>query len=298
MKTDNAQLIQNLTARVLEAYSHIDDPRTREVIVSLIKHLHNFVKEIKFTTKEFDFACAFLAKMAHFTDDTEQKYTKEKRNEFLLMADIIGVSELIELLDYPHEPHTIEVALLGPFYLAGVPFRKPGESVVADETPGTRLILRGIVIDEATHKPIENAVIDFWQCDTKGMYETVDPSIPKGSLRGKFRTDSKGTFEFTCLYPTAYPIPIDGPSGDLMRVAKRKHFRAAHLHFIISVTGYKPFVTQIFAESQVKLEDDPTFAATQDNLGTFKKEGDKYRLEVTFSLNPGSGHYPVSPMNG
>lgn len=298
MKKDNAELINNLTKRVIEAYSQIENPRTREVVVAFIKHLHNFVKEVKFTTTEFDFAWNFLAKMAHFTHDTEQKYTKENRNEFLLMSDIIGVSELIELLDYPHEPNTIEVSLLGPFYLAGVPFRKRSESVVAQETPGTRLLLSGKIINEQTHKPIENAVIDFWQCDTRGMYETVDPTIPKGSLRGKFKTDAQGTFEFICLYPTAYPIPIDGPSGDLIRIAKRKHYRVAHLHFIISGEGYKPFVTQIFATSDVKLEDDPTFAATKDNLGNFVKDGDRYRLEVTFNLSPGSGHYPVSPMNG
>jgi hypothetical protein len=201
MKKDNAELINNLTKRVIEAYSQIENPRTREVVVAFIKHLHNFVKEVKFTTTEFDFAWNFLAKMAHFTHDTEQKYTKENRNEFLLMSDIIGVSELIELLDYPHEPNTIEVSLLG-------------------------------------------------------------------------------------------------PSGDLIRIAKRKHYRAAHLHFIISGEGYKPFVTQIFATSDVKLEDDPTFAATKDNLGNFVKDGDRYRLEVTFNLSPGSGHYPVSPMNG
>lgn len=297
MKTDNQELINNLTKRVMEAYGQIEDPRTKEVVVSLLKHLHNYVKEVKLTTTEFDFAWDFLARMAHFTHDTQGKYTKEVRNEFLLMSDIIGVSELIELLDYPHEPNTIEVSLLGPFYLAGVPFRKRGETVVADETPGTRLILSGTIIDETNHKPIENAVIDFWQCDTRGMYETVDPTIPKGSLRGRFKTDKNGTFEFTCLYPTAYPIPIDGPAGDLIRIAKRKHFRAAHLHFIISATGYKPFVTQIFAKSEVRLEDDPTFAATEDNLGNFKKDGDVYRLEVTFNINPGLGHYPVSPMN-
>jgi catechol 1,2-dioxygenase len=296
-KEDNAQLINNLTKRVIEAYFHIEDPRTRELVVSLIKHLQNYVKEVKITPVEFDFAWNFLAKMAHFTHDTEQKYTPENRNEFLLMSDIIGISELIELLNYPHEPKTIEVSLLGPFYLAGVPFRERGASVVIDKIPGTRLLLSGVVLDETNHKPIENAVIDFWQCDTRGMYETVDPSIPKGNLRGKFKTDAKGTFEFTCLYPTAYPIPIDGPSGDLIRIAKRKHYRAAHLHFIISAPGYKPFVTQIFAESEVKLEDDPTFAATRNNLLNFIKDGDRYRLAVQFSIVPGSGHYPVSPMN-
>lgn len=297
MKQDNSELVHALTKRVLEAYSHIDDARTRELVVSLIKHLQNYVKEVKFTSTEFDFAWDFLAKMARFTHDTEQKYTKEDRNEFLLMSDIIGISELIELINYPHEPHTIEPSLLGPFYLAGVPFRERGETIVADITPGTRLIISGIVRDELTHTPLENAVVDFWQCDTRGMYETVDPSIPKGSLRGKFKTDKTGTFEFTCLYPTAYPIPIDGPSGDLIKIAKRKHYRPAHLHFIISAPGYKPFVTQLFAESETKLEDDPTFAATKDNLGNFKKDGDIYRLDVTFSIMPGSGHYPVSPMN-
>lgn len=298
MKTDNQELIRDLTKRVIEAYSYIENPRTKELVLGLIKHLHDYVKEVKLTTTEFDFAWDFLARMAQFTHDVEQKYTKENRNEFLLMSDIIGVSELIELLDYPHEPHTIEVSLLGPFYLAGVPFRKRGETVVADQTPGTRLLLNGVVIDETTHKPIPNAVVEFWQCDTRGFYETVDPTIPKGSLRGKFKTDENGTFEFTGLYPTAYPIPIDGPAGDLMKIAKRKHYRAAHLHFIISAEGYKPFVTQIFATSQVKLEDDPTFAATKDNLGEFIKDGDRYLLNVSFSITPGVGHYPVSPMNG
>lgn len=296
MKTDNSELIESLTQRVIKSYSRIENPRIRELVVSFIKHLQNYIKEVTLTTAEFDFAWDFLAKMAYFTNDTEGKYTKEVRNEFLLMSDILGISELVELINYPHEPETIEVTVLGPFYLAGVPFRERGETVAEESIPGERLVIRGVVLDETNHRPIENAVIDFWQCDTKGMYETVDPTIPKGNLRGRFRTDKNGTFEFTCLYPTAYPIPVDGPSGDLMRLAKRKHYRAAHLHFIISASGYAPFVTQIFAESDVKLEDDPTFSATKDNLGSFKKEGDRYRLDVTFSINPGSGHFPVSPM--
>lgn len=297
MKKDNAELIDDLNKRVINAYSKIEDQRIKELVVGFITHMQNYLKEVKFTTTEFDFAWSFLARMAAFTHDTQQKYTKEDRNEFLLMSDLLGFSELVELINYPHEPHMIEASLLGPFYLAGVPLRKRGETVAVDEIPGTRLAITGKVLAENSHKLLENAVIDFWQCDTRGFYETVDASIPKGNLRGKFKTDAQGTFEFICLYPTAYPVPVDGPSGDLLRIAHRKHYRPAHLHFIISADGYKPFVTQIFAENSVKIGDDPTFAATADNLGNFIKDGDTYRLELTFILSSGVGHYPVSPMN-
>jgi catechol 1,2-dioxygenase len=298
MTKKTADIKENLTKRVVDAYSQIEDPRTRQLVVSLIKHMHNFVNEVQLTAEEYEFAWNFFTRLGLFTNDTAHKYTPFERNEFLLIGDILGVSELVELLNYPEDADVIGPSLLGPFYLAGVPFRKRGESVVTDDMPGARVVIYGTVLDGTSHKPIENAVLDFWQCDTRGLYETEEPSIPKGSLRGKFRTDDKGTFEFTGLYPTAYPIIIDGPAGDLLvKTAKLKYYRPAHLHFIVSAQGYKPFTTQIFAETEVKLEDDPTFSATKDTLGKFKKEGDKYRLELNFYLTPGSGKYPISPLN-
>jgi catechol 1,2-dioxygenase len=294
-----SDLPEDLTQRVIDAYSKIENARTRELVVSLVTLLHGYVKDMKLTEKEYDFAWNFLTKMGLFTNDYEHKYSPYVRNEFLLMGDILGISELVELINYQPDEKSVGPSLLGPFYLAGAPCRNRGESVAPDDMPGTRVFISGIVLDRTNHKPIENAVIDFWQCDTRGLYETEEPSIPKGSLRGKFKTDSKGTFEFVGLYPTPYPVIIDGPAGDLLvKQAKHKYYRPAHLHFIASAQGYKPFTTQIFAETDVKLEDDPTFSATPNTIGNFKKDGDKYTLELQFSLTTGFEEYPVSPING
>jgi protocatechuate 3,4-dioxygenase beta subunit len=290
---------EDLTQNVINAYSKIENERTRELVVSFIKLLHGYVKEMKLSEKEYNFAWNFLTKIGLFTNDAEHKYTPFVRNEFLLMGDILGISELVELINHKTDPGSVGASLLGPFYLAGVPFRDRGESTAIDEISGIRVLISGVVLDITNHKPIENAVLDFWQCDTRGQYETEDPSIPKGNLRGKFKTDANGTFEFIGLFPTAYPIIIDGPAGELLvKQAKHKYYRPAHLHFIVSATGYKPFITQIFTETNVKLEDDPTFSATKDTIGNFKKEENKYSIKLQFSLTPGFEEYPVSPING
>jgi protocatechuate 3,4-dioxygenase beta subunit len=298
MTNQTSDLNDDLTQRVINAYSKIENPRTRELVVTLIKLLHNYIKEMKLTPQEYAVAWNFLTKMGQFTNDTDHKYTPFVRNEFLLMGDILGLSELIELMNDKPDEGCVGPSLLGPFYLAGVPFRNCEECVVTSDIPGARVVISGAVFDKTNYKPIENAIIDFWQCDTRGQYETADPSIPKGSLRGKFKTNTKGEFEFIGLYPTAYPIIIDGPSGDLLvKEAKHKYDRPAHLHFIVSASGYKPFVTQIFAETDVKLEDDPTFSATKNTVGNFIKDGEKYSLALKFFLTPGYEEYPISPMN-
>jgi protocatechuate 3,4-dioxygenase beta subunit len=164
MKNSNTE---NFTQRVLDAYSHIDNSRTRDLIATLITHLHLFVKETKLTEKEWEFCWDFLARMAEFTS--------AERNEFLLLADVLGVSQLIEIINHQRSINMVGMALLGPFYRANAPLRKKGECIASIETAGKRVKISGRVIDLSTGSPIPDAILDIWQAATNGLYETQDP---------------------------------------------------------------------------------------------------------------------------
>jgi catechol 1,2-dioxygenase len=277
-----------LTERVLHAYSNIENRRVKHIVSTLITHLHACVKEMKVTDEEWEFAWDFMERMAAMKGP--------ERNEFLLFADVIGVSQLIETLNHEKPEQPVGFALVGPFLRANAPFRERGDSTASDDTPGTRVRISGRVFHFETHTPIQGAILDTWQAATNGFYENQDPNQPDYNLRGRFRTDEKGTFELVALMPTAYPVPTDGPVGELLRVAKRPPDRPAHIHFIVSAPGYETLVTQIFVRGDPIIEDDAVFTASKNMVGDFKKEEDHFRLTYDFPLKPGVSIMPKPPI--
>ncbi|MCD6048499.1 MAG: protocatechuate 3,4-dioxygenase beta subunit [Gammaproteobacteria bacterium] len=278
----------DFTHRVCEAYSKIENPRVNALVQSLIKHLHAYVQENSLTEKEWEFTWDFLARMA--------KFTHEERNEFLLAADVLGVSQLIEILNHHRPESEVGYALVGPFYRENAPFRARGAAIASDDTAGIRVKIYGKVIDDSTGKPIANAVLDTWQAATNGLYETQDPNQPDMNLRGKFKTDENGNYELVALMPTPYPVPTDGPVGELLKVAHRHPLRPAHIHFIVSASNYETLITQIFVSGDDIVKTDVVFTASDNMMGNFVKENDHYELQYDFQLTLGISTYPEAPI--
>jgi catechol 1,2-dioxygenase len=279
---------RNFTRKVLTAYYHIEDPRLKSIVSLLIKHLHACVKEMKVSDEEWEFAWDFMERMAERTSPV--------RNEFLLLADVIGVSQLIETFNHEQPGQPVGYALVGPFFRADAPFRERGESVASEDTVGARVRISGRVFDFVNNTPLEGAVLDTWQAATNGLYENQDEQQPDYNLRGRFRTDKNGSFELIALMPTAYPVPTDGPVGELLRAAKRPPDRPAHIHFIVSASGYETLVTQIFVKGDPIIEDDAVFTASQNMAGDFRKEGDQFLLTCNFPLRRGLSKMPKAPI--
>jgi catechol 1,2-dioxygenase len=283
-----ARVADALTEKVLQAYSGIDNARLREIVACLIRHLHAFVREAKPTDKEFETGWTLMAEMAKFTGD--------ERNEFLLLCDVIGVSELVEKINHVRPESTVGFSLVGPFYRANAPMRKRDETIASDDTKGDRVRIAGRVSDMSTGSPLAGALLDVWQAATNGLYENQDKNQPDYNLRGRFRADEAGTFELVALLPTPYPVPIDGPVGQLIRLAKRQPYRPAHIHFIVSAPKYETLVTQIFRKGDDIIDRDPVFAAEDGCIGEFHRENGQYRLHYDFQLKPGVSTMPKAPI--
>ncbi len=289
---------EDVTPKVLDAYKTIDDPRLREIIASLVKHLHAFAREVHLTEKEFEQACQLIARLG-------QK-TNEKHNEVVLMSGSLGFSSLICLLNNGNNGQTETTAnLLGPFWRMNSPRTESGGSIVRSPTPGPAIFVNCWIKDQKGN-PIEGAEVDVWHSSPEGFYEQQDPKQAPMNLRGKFMTDKEGHFSFRSVKPAGYPIPIDGPVGDLIRAGKRHNFRPAHLHFLIFRQGFKTLISQIYSPDDPKLETDVQFGVTRALIGDYRKHtgsppapdvtGDWYSLDQTFVMERGESRLPKPPI--
>jgi catechol 1,2-dioxygenase len=224
------------------------------------------------------------------------KFTGDERNEFLLLSDVTGVSELVEKINHVRPRSAVGFSVVGPFYRANAPMRQRGESIASGHTKGDRVRITGRVSDLTTNAPIAGAILDVWQAATNGLYENQDKNQPDYNLRGRFQADESGNFELTALLPTPYPVPLDGPVGELIRLAKRQPNRPAHIHFIVSAPKYETLVTQVFRKGDDIIDKDPVFAAEDDCTGEFRLENGQYRLHYDFQLRPGVSTMPKAPI--
>ena len=218
--------------------------------------------------------------------------SNEKRNEGQLLSDIIGMESLVDEITYTLAGEAGDqptaTAILGPFWRKDAPKYKMGETIVKGFKDGEHASVHGKVVDFDTGKPIENAELDVWHTGPNGLYESQDPDQPDMNLRGRFTTGADGEYNFYCLRPTKYPIPYDGPAGELLQLLDRHPWRPAHIHFIISASGYKPVVTQIFDSRDEYIDNDVAFAVKDSLIVDFKdKQGDpkaKFDLPYDFKL--------------
>ena len=289
---------EDVTDAVVDAFKNATDPRVREILTALVKHLHAFARDVHLTEEEFEKAIQYVIALGQKTTDTH--------NEAVLMSGSLGFSTLVCLLNNGNKGQTETTAnLLGPFWRMNSPRTENGNSIVRSPTPGPVLFVN-VMVQDQKGKPIEGAEVDVWHSSPEGFYEQQDPKQAPMNLRGKFVTDAQGHFRFRSVKPAGYPIPIDGPVGDLVRATGRHHYRPAHLHFLICKPGFKTLISQIYVNDDDKLETDVQFGVTHAVIGNFVRHkgaapatdvtGEWYSLDQTFVMEPGNSRLPKPPI--
>jgi catechol 1,2-dioxygenase len=281
---------EDVTRAVLAEMHRTPDARTKEILAALVRHLHEFVREVRLTEREFQEAVALVNAIG-------QK-TTPSHNEAMLIAGALGVSNLVCLLNNGLKgTRPTQANNLGPFFREGAPQLENGASLVRSATPGPRLTFRGCVKD-VDGKPVAGARVDVWHSSPVGLYENQDATQAEMNLRGKFTTQADGSFSFTSVKPAGYPVPVDGPNGVLLGAQRRHNMRPAHLHFLVEKPGYKTIASQVYDPEDPHLETDSQFGVTRALIGDFVKDGDGYRLEFTFVIEPGESRRPKAPITG
>src|SRR6516164_8855630 len=217
---------ENLTEAVVERFANTPDPRLKLLVTSLVRHLHAYVREVEPTFDEWMAAINFLTRTGQTCTD--------KRQEFILLSDTLGISMLVDAINHRNREGVTETTVLGPLYAEGI-------------------------VCGPDDKPLANAIVDIWQSDADGFYDVQYADRKEAGLRARLRTDANGRFYFWSVMPTSYPIPYDGPVGDMLKGTNRHPYRPAHLHFLIAAEGYEPLITHLFVDGDQYLDSDAVF---------------------------------------
>ncbi|MCX5353901.1 intradiol ring-cleavage dioxygenase [Streptomyces mirabilis] len=254
-----------ITDAVVDSLRGTADPRLRELLAALTRHLHDFVRETEPTMAEWERAIGFLTATGQQCTDTRQ--------EFILLSDVLGVSMLVETLGGHRDPGATESTVLGPFHLTRSPIRALGANIDLVGR-GEPCVVSGRVLGKGG-TPLPGAVLDVWQADSEGYYDVQQPDVqPAGNGRGLFTADVEGRFWFRTCVPSPYPIPTDGPVGELLRATARHPYRPAHIHFIASAEGHAPVTTHIFVAGSDYLDSDAVFAVKKSLVQDFTATDD------------------------
>lgn len=279
-----------LLAAVLRANETTRDPRLKAVMDSAIRHLHAFAVEVDLTPEELQAGLDFLVEVGRATGPA--------KHEGILLADILGLATLVQLRGARHAVAAggTEPALVGPFWRANQPLRADGACIASEDTPGARLTVRGRVTD-LDGRPIAGARVETWQASPKGLYENQDETQEEMNLRARFETDAAGRFRFTSVRPAGYPVPVDGPCGELLAHQGRAVMRPAHLHFIVAAEGFKVLATQIFDLDDPHAFEDVVFGAVGSLLRRFEPDGEGgFVLDLALKLERGETRLPHCPL--
>ena len=258
-----SSLETDLTQRVLEKVAAAPDPRFRAIMTSLVRHLHDFVRETKLTQAEWMTAIQFLTATGQKCDD--------RRQEFILLSDTLGVSMLVDAISHRMPKGATESTVLGPFYVQGAPELPNGTDIAAGES-GVPTYVSGRVTDSSGH-PIAGATLDVWQTDDNGFYDVQQPQRGGMRMRGKFRTDAEGRYWFRTTKPVSYPLPTDGPVGQMLDRMGRHPYRPAHVHFIVSAPGYEAVTTHVFVAGDPYIDSDAVFGVKPSLVIDFREQG-------------------------
>jgi catechol 1,2-dioxygenase len=235
---------------VAASFAPARDPRLREVLTSLVRHLHDFVKDVELTGEEWNAAIAYLTATGHKCDD--------RRQEFVMLSDVLGVSMLVETVNHRARGVATESTVLGPFHEVESPPRPLGADISLTGEGEACLVTGRVTGPDG--EPVGGATVDVWQADADGYYDVQRPgTVPETNLRGLFTTEPDGTFWFRTIMPRYYPIPDDGPVGVLLNATGRHPYRPAHIHLLVQADGYRPVTTHVFAADSPYLDSDAVF---------------------------------------
>lgn len=249
-----------ITAAAVASFEGCPDPRLRELMQALVRHLHRFATEVTLTEGEWRELIAVLTATGHITD--------ERRQEFILWSDALGLSMLVDAMAHELPSGATESTVLGPFYVPGSPRREYGESMVAEDGAGVPAWVYGRVLDLGD-RPIAGAELDVWQNGADMRYAVQRPEAPEEHLRGRYLTRDDGSYAFVAVRPVPYPIPDDGPVGRMLAATGRHPWRPAHIHMIVRAAGYKTVTTHVFDAGSAYLDSDTVFAVKPSLLRSF-----------------------------
>ncbi|TEY61225.1 hypothetical protein BOTCAL_0172g00010 [Botryotinia calthae] len=273
----------NFTQNVIDAMGPKTSPRMREVMGCLIRHVHDFAREVELTVDEWMLGVELLNEAGKMSD--------HKRNEGQLVCDVIGLESLVDEITFKKAADAVDAptasAILGPFFRHDAPVLENESSIIQTAVDDGEIVyMHGTVTDHKTKKPIVGATVDAWQASTNGLYEQQDDEQAEHNLRGKFKTDENGHYGFYCLKPTPYPVPFDGPAGKILQLLDRHPFRPAHIHLIVQHANYKPLTTQIFNSQDEYLQNDSVFAVKDSLIVDFVplKDNPKASLELNYPV--------------
>lgn len=269
--------LDNITDVVIAALGPEIPARNRQVLESLIRHLHDFSKDVKLTHKEWFEACEWMRRAGDISD--------EKRNEFILISDILGLEVLVDMLDHKVTDGESESTVLGPFYRENPPVLPKGGSIIQkDFADSQSVMVSGRVLD-TQGRPVEGVTIDVWEDAPNGLYEQQDPDQPEYNLRGRFLTDANGEYAFVALRPEPYPIPYDGAAGELLTYMGHHPWRPGHIHFMLFKDGYQTLISQIFDSQTKYLDNDSVFAVKTSLIGEMKQAGPGANTDLVMSFD-------------
>jgi hydroxyquinol 1,2-dioxygenase len=250
----------NITDLAVERWATAKDPRLAEILTALVRHLHGFAREVRLTEAEWMAAIQWLNRSGQISD--------EKRQEFILASDVLGLSMLVVQMNHRLDPDATPNTVLGPFHIDGSP-PLPFGADMSDGVAGTPLFVHGTVRD-LSGAPVGGALLDVWQADGDGMYE-AQLEVDEARLRAKYSAREDGSYCVRTVAPLGYAIPMDGPVGELVGATAISHFRPAHVHFLIDVPGYEPLITHLFQEGAEYLDRDVVFGTKEELVVAFEQ---------------------------
>ena len=285
-----------LTAAVIRSFDDTPDPRAKFLLQELVKSLHEYVRKTDITFEEWEYAIDFLTR-------TGQKCTPI-RQEFILLSDVLGVSMLVDAVNHREREGATETTVLGPFYVGEHKVTPHGTDVSAN-LAGERMFVQTRVTDLAG-KPLANVPVDIWHADGDGYYNSQKPEYATEgpSSRARFVTDADGRFYFRTILPCSYPIPTDGPVGEMIIQTLRHAMRPAHVHFLVNAPGYQPLITHVFMEGDKYLDSDVVFGVKDELVAKIERRTDAampdgkpaaapwHLMTYEFRMKPGAGEAP------
>ncbi len=266
---------ETITDFVLESFENTPNARLKKLMAGIVTHLHDFAREVELTEQEWAAGIDFLTRVGQKCND--------KRQEFILLSDTLGLSMLVTAMNNPTPKGATESTVFGPFHVAGAPDYEHGEDV-SNGAKGAPCVVSGHVrnLDGA---PLAGATIEVWQADEDGMYDVQRPNLAQAQARGMLRSGPQGEFHFKSILASSYPIPHDGPVGEMLSATNRHPWRPAHLHFMISAPGYKTLVTHVFRNGDEYLHSDAVFGVRASLIADWNPDADGgYRLNYDFVL--------------